>query len=303
MAFVEPGHRVFLPFLLVAGLVAAVVWWVRLRGRVSLAGFLFPRSVWLHRSSWLDVRLMFVRAALHPFLFAPFVLTAMGTATFVGARLRIGFGSGPAWDVGPAATVAIFSVLSFAASDFARWCVHTLAHRVPVLWELHKVHHSAEVMTPLTVYRTHPIESILMRSGAAVGVGIVAGAMSFLFHGRISGWTILGFDALGVVANAALANLRHSGVWLSYGRVLEHVFISPAQHQIHHSREPHHHHKNLGATLAVWDWMFGSLYVTRGRERLVFGLPPDEPSHGPTVLSAWFSPLARVARSLYSGQG
>ena len=34
--------------------------------------------------------------------------------------------------------------------DFAATWAHYLQHRVPILWELHKVHHSAEVMTPIT---------------------------------------------------------------------------------------------------------------------------------------------------------
>jgi sterol desaturase/sphingolipid hydroxylase (fatty acid hydroxylase superfamily) len=169
-----------------------------------------------------------------------------------------------------------------------------LAHRVPLLWELHKVHHSAEVLTPFTVYRTHPIESILMRGGAAVGVGAVAGLMSFCFRGPISGWQILGVDAIGILWNALGANLRHSHVWLSYGRILEHVLISPAQHQIHHSDQRRHFHKNFGSTLAIWDWIGRSLYVTRGREHLRFGLPPEEQNHRPTVMSAWFAPIAAI---------
>lgn len=294
VALVEPGKRVFLPYLLVAALLASLVWLLRLRKRISLVRFLFPREIWLHPSALLDYRLMFARAVLHAMFLAPFVLTAMGTAAFIGAQLRLAFGSGPRWDIGHTTVLAIFSVLAFVADDLGRWIVHMLAHRVPALWELHKVHHSAEVLTPFTVYRTHPFESVLMRSGAALGVGIVAGSMSFLFRGPISGWAILGIDALSLIWNALGSNLRHSHVWLSFGRVFEHVFISPAQHQIHHSSEPRHHHTNFGSTFAVWDWLFGSLYVTRGRERLRLGLPPDEQNHGPTVLSAWFAPLARI---------
>jgi sterol desaturase/sphingolipid hydroxylase (fatty acid hydroxylase superfamily) len=295
-ALMTPTKRVFVPFLVGAALIACGVWAARLRGKVSLVRFLFPRSIWLHRSALLDYRLMFARAVLNATLLGPFVVTAMATAVFVGSHAHRFFGPGPKWDVGHGTVLALFSVGAFVGDDLGRWLVHMLAHRIPFLWELHKVHHSAEVLTPFTVYRTHPFESVLMRSGAAIGVGVAAGAMSYLFRGPISGWAILGVDALGLVWNALGSNLRHSHVWLSYGRVLEHVFISPAQHQIHHSADRRHFHTNFGSTLAVWDWLGRSLYVTRGRERLVFGLPPDELNHGPTVLSAWFSPLASVFR-------
>jgi sterol desaturase/sphingolipid hydroxylase (fatty acid hydroxylase superfamily) len=296
VALVEPTKRVFVPFLLGAALLAAIVWALRLRRRVSLVRFLFPRKIWLHPSALLDYRLMFARAVLQTVLLGPYVLTATGTAVLVGAELRLAFGPGPRWDVGHTTVIALFSVLAFLADDLGRWLVHMLAHRVPALWELHKVHHSAEVLTPFTVYRTHPFESVLMRSGAALGVGVVAGLMSFFFRGPITGWAILGVDAFSLLWNALGSNLRHSHVWISYGRVLEHVLISPAQHQIHHSEEPRHFHTNFGATFAFWDWIGRSLYVTRGRERLRFGLPPDELNHGPTVLSAWFAPLLRIVR-------
>jgi hypothetical protein len=58
--------------------------------------------------------------------------------------------------------------------------------------------------------------------------------------------------------------------------VLEHIVISPAQHQIHHSRAVEHHDKNYGEVLAIWDWMFGTLYVPNGRETIDFGLADAE---------------------------
>ena len=33
-------------------------------------------------------------------------------------------------------------------------------HRVP-LWAFHQVHHSAETMTPFTIFRTHPVEGVI----------------------------------------------------------------------------------------------------------------------------------------------
>ena len=68
------------------------------------------------------------------------------------------------------------------------------------------------------------------------------------------------------------ANLRHSHIWLSFGPFVEHIFFSPAQHQIHHSTDPRHFNKNFASDLSIWDWMFGSLYVTHGKENIRVGL-------------------------------
>jgi hypothetical protein len=74
------------------------------------------------------------------------------------------------------------------------------------------------------------------------------------------------------ILNALAANLRHSHVWLSFGPVVEHVLNSPAQHQIHHSDAPRHFNKNYGVNLSLWDWMFGTLYVTQSKpESIRFG--------------------------------
>jgi len=34
------------------------------------------------------------------------------------------------------------SLLFLVIEDFFEWCVHNLLHRVPWLWEFHKLHHS-----------------------------------------------------------------------------------------------------------------------------------------------------------------
>ena len=44
------------------------------------------------------------------------------------------------------------------AIDLAVWLTHYLQHKVVVLWQFHQVHHSAEVLTPMTVYRMHPVD-------------------------------------------------------------------------------------------------------------------------------------------------
>ncbi|MBI2393802.1 MAG: sterol desaturase family protein [Deltaproteobacteria bacterium] len=298
LALASPGQRVFVPYLIGAALLSTIVWVARLRKKTSLLSFLFPRRIWFHPSSLLDYKLAFARAVIDAAIFAPIAVTSLGAAHVVSRWLFATFGAAPAMGVRPAIIVALFTLGALVAEDFARYLVHLAAHRVPVLWEFHKLHHSAEVMTPFTVHRTHPIEGMVMRSGAALAVGVIAGVFVWAFPGKVSGWQILGVDALGFVWNATISNLRHSHVWISFGRFGEHLFISPAQHQIHHSDRIEHYHKNMGSTFALWDWMFGTLYVTKGFERLQFGLPPSERNHGNSVWSAVMDPIFAALRLL-----
>ena len=56
--------------------------------------------------------------------------------------------------------------------------------------------------------------------------------------------------------------------------------------------------RNFGSALAIWDWVFGTLYVPRGREELRFGLSAEEKNHGDGVVSALVSPMIASLRRL-----
>ena len=74
--------------------------------------------------------------------------------------------------------------------------------------------------------------------------------------------TIFGASAGVVIFHSLGSNLRHSHIKIRYPKILEHIFISPGQHQIHHSTEKKHFDKNFGVAFAIWDLMFGSLALS-----------------------------------------
>jgi len=85
---------------------------------------------------------------------------------------------------------------------------------------------------------------------------------------------------LGFLFNALGANLRHSHIWLSFGS-LERWFISPAQHQIHHSSAEADRDINFGTCLAIWDRLFGShRRASITPISISFGLTPEPASEG-----------------------
>src|SRR5580700_2115744 len=55
------------------------------------------------------------------------------------------------------------------------------------------------------------------------------------------------------------AQLQHSEIWIPFTGMWGRVLMSPAHHQLHHSADPAHFNCNLGASLAIWDWLMGSL--------------------------------------------
>ena len=65
--------------------------------------------------------------------------------------------------------------------DLSKYFVHRCMHRWQFLWAFHKVHHSAETMTPITVYRVHPVESIIYGLRGSIVIGAVIGIFAYCF--------------------------------------------------------------------------------------------------------------------------
>ena len=268
------GSRLALIHIASAVVLAFAVWWARGRDR-SFVAFLLPRSVYLHRSNLLDIKLFAVNRGLAIFgVTGAFVFTTyvahQTTRMIADLTGRLPPAPGDAAILGEMVAVTLVVVL---ASDFCKYWAHRLHHEWPVLWPFHAVHHSAEVLTPLTVMRAHPVETFMRNVLISLLVGLLQGIMVYALVGQAGLLAIGGANAFYVIFNALGANLRHSHVWLSFGPVIEHVLISPAQHQVHHSLDKKHHNKNYGSMFAIWDWMFGTLYVPRnGPEDLRFGV-------------------------------
>jgi sterol desaturase/sphingolipid hydroxylase (fatty acid hydroxylase superfamily) len=274
---------------------AVLVAWVVYRRQGLSGGFwrwLAPRRIWLHPSHLIDLQLFLVSRvfAAIGILGALTLTTVVATwvATLVPAPLIAAQSLSPLF----------LAFLLWLPTDFAAYWVHRFYHRWGLIWPLHAVHHSAEVMTPVTTYRQHPLAMLLTTLAHSVIVGVLQGSLLGSLAPGTEIAMIAGINAFFVVANAGLAALHHSHVWLSYGPMVERFIISPAQHQIHHSTDPAHHDRNFGNSLAVWDWMFGTLYVIRRPEDLTFGLAgqAEKPLMTQELWQVLWDPIRRMLR-------
>ena len=204
-------------------------------------------------------------------------------------------GPGPSLTATPAAECA-YMIAIILAADLGFFIGHYLAHKLPLLWEFHKVHHSAPVLNPLTNYRFHPVDRITLAIFMGSLTAMVKGGFAVAYPGGIAEMTAINVGVL--LAFNLSANLRHSHVWLSYGWHLGHVFSSPAQHQIHHGSEPRHIDKNFGLMLSLWDWLAGTLYVPRAREEVRFGLNDREHEEYDSLWRLYSLPFIKAAARL-----
>jgi len=286
----EPGTLFHWPFLLSTLIIGFAVYAaVTKKGPLGFWRRYFNAAVWWHPSARADYRYYLVNGALFPLLFAPF----FAVSGLISGAVRDGLGvmSTP----GPASwtATALYSLAFFIAFDLGRYLGHWVQHKNPLLWEFHKIHHSAQVLTPFTSFRVHPVDLLFMSITPGILTGIVTGFAGVIYGGGIGLYTVLGMH-VGVAAYHAISNLRHTHIWVSYGPVLSRYLISPAQHQIHHSVEPRHFHKNIGWATAIWDRLFGTLYVPLEDENIVCGLGDgSEPEyHG--VGRMYVLPFAKI---------
>lgn len=298
--FVNPKKRVFLGYLALTVMIA-LLWLVlkRKQGFRSAVSKVFDRSIFFSRSSKADYK-VFVINQLVAMLISPMLIAqiTIATAVYYALHGQEVFALGVFSDTGQWLIVALFSVAMFVADDFTKYLLHRWMHHWPALWAFHKVHHSATSLTPVTVYRVHPLEGILFGLRSTLTQGPLIALFLFLFGSGVDLYTVVGVNVLVFIFHVTGSNLRHSNISIRYWGWLEHILISPAQHQLHHSVAEQHYDKNFGAALAVWDWLFGSLHLSEPEENgeLAFGLEEADAAYEASLKTIYLGPVIEVAQ-------
>jgi len=295
-------HNLNWIFVLSAILIASVLYTRSEAGRqqLSLRGlfrFLAPREVFLHPSAILDYKFYVVNSLLLSQLrlgafvggVAGLLAVAQVTESLLTTVLDISPEQGaPQWQAQFAFTVAMTVVM-----DFSKWLTHYLQHRIRVLWEFHKVHHSAAVLTPISNYRIHPVDFMLEKLVSAILVGVVAGCFSAFYTEDLTIMTILNISAI-TFFYFLQSNLRHSHIRLHFSGSLSRIFSSPAMHQVHHSCEARHIDKNFALMLSLWDQLAGTNYIPERDEEYRLGLTAGEDREFNSLYTLYVKPFQNV---------
>lgn len=270
----------------------------------ALVRTLFSKRIWLTSSTYLDMKYLlankFLYVAIVPLAVSNFIIVQDAVSSGLGFL----FGAPQDAALPEAACIAIVTFSMFIAYEMAYWTDHYLSHKVPFLWEFHKVHHSATVLTPFTNWRVHPVDTIVFFNFLAFFSAVAHGLTNYALNKEYTPFTIAGSNVILLAYFYLYGHLQHSQIWMTFGR-LGRVFISPAHHQIHHSTNPVHYDKNFGGSLAVFDWLFGTLYMPPAKkEKLSFGVGKDPRLQGflfSTVSPFYFSgrQMCRACRRYY----
>ncbi len=258
---------------------------------------LFPRRIVHSKSHQADIGYLLFNVFVFGVVFGWAILSYQSITNGIIEALVALFGQPTSSSLPPYAARAIITLLLFLAYELGYWFNHWLCHKVPLLWEFHKVHHTAQVLTPLTNFRVHPVYTWIFTNILAFSAAVANGFGNYLFGDTTYQYALSDTNIILVLFIHAYVHLQHSHMWIAFTGALGRVFVSPAHHQVHHSDHPKHFNKNFGSCLALWDWMFGTLYVPqKQREPLTFGFGDHPDAH--TVKGELVMPLIKAAAHL-----
>ena len=139
--------------------------------------------------------------------------------------------------------------------DFLGWWWHYACHRFPLMWRLHKVHHSDIEYNFSTTYRTHWAE------------------MAAEILGRMAMYALVGPSLLTITINEiiilGLAQYQHANIKMParLEAIMSRVFMTSHKHFIHHSLDVDDYDTNYGFIFTLWDKIFGT-FKTYSTEHL-----------------------------------
>ncbi len=143
--------------------------------------------------------------------------------------------------------VVISSILLL---DMLIYWQHRLTHKIPILWKLHRVHHTDLHIDTTSGVRFHPLE-IMMSYVIKVGLIIAIG---------IPPLAVLIFEI--ILSTSSLFNHSNFTLPKKVERLIRFMIVTPDMHRIHHSVIVSETNSNYSFSFSFWDKLFGS-YVDK----------------------------------------
>ena len=154
----------------------------------------------------------------------------------------------------------------FIFYDFIQWNIHRMLHKIPWLWRIHLLHHSAQQMNCSTHFRFHPLETIIYKSILFISSSLL-------------GYSI---DSLLLIHlfSICIGHLNHANINVSYG-IFKFIFNHPNMHRWHHAKKlptPFETGANFGISLSCWDYIFQTKYYPEDELLVEMGIQEHYPN-------------------------
>lgn len=141
--------------------------------------------------------------------------------------------------------------------DLGNHLAHRWAHKVPLLWRFHAVHHSAPRLSVVNTGRFHPLDVV---KSVAIGAPI---PLLLGVPADVSMW----YAAFNVFTGV----LTHCNLNLDCGP-FNAILSTPNLHRWHHSPRQRETDTNFGEATVIWDRLFGTYFNPDARPPRNVGL-------------------------------
>ncbi|NRA47424.1 MAG: sterol desaturase family protein [Oligoflexales bacterium] len=177
-------------------------------------------------------------------------------------------------------------IISFLVLDMLIYFQHILFHATPVLWRLHKVHHSDPDLDVTSGFRFHPIEIILSLCLKMLGIAAI-------------GAHPVGFLIFEIMLNAgSLFNHSNIGIKGSLDKIIRLFVVTPDMHRIHHSVVEGETNSNFSFSISIWDRIFGTYKASasESQENIKIGLEDFDDDTSTSLKEIILIPLRKTAQ-------
>lgn len=135
---------------------------------------------------------------------------------------------------------------------------------MPILWRLHKVHHSDPDFDITTAARFHPIEIVLSMLYKMAWVALLGAPVLAVFVFEVAFNLAIIFTHANFSLPSRLDRYARLGI------------VTPDMHRIHHSSVQRETDSNYGTMLSGWDRIFRTYvpHAAAGQDGIEIGLKP-----------------------------
>ena len=305
LGVINPGTRIYFLYLVSPIFLAFFAYWqiekaheaeARYEGidigeRRTFLQYLFNPKIWGHPCVMQDLKFFLVNSFIYYGLITQFIFGTQVISDGVFNYFIESFGAVGEPILEGWAAIAAYTLISVLVIDFGVFLMHYLLHRLPFLWEFHKVHHSADELNLFSQFRMHPVDLLTTTTVVTILQSIAYAGFFYLTGTKPEIYTILSINAVTFLFYICGYNLRHSHIWLNYPVWLSKILVSPAQHHIHHSANTVHWDKNMGLIFSFWDRMFGTLYIPIEHEKLKYGINNEEQNPFGSISQMYLNPF------------
>ena len=173
--------------------------------------------------------------------------------------------------------------LAVIVLDLVIYLQHVLFHFLPVLWRLHRMHHSDLDLDASSGSRFHPLEIV-------ISIGIKLAAILLIGASPLA---VLLFE---ILLNAT-STFNHGNIRIPLGidRWLRTVLVTPDMHRVHHSIIPRETNSNFGFSLPWWDYLGGTYRAqpSAGHLEMTIGLKEYRDPARLTLIHLLIQPFLR----------